>query len=79
MTPFQSWGGGVRLRDGDHTLASSPNSCGDLGGKISLRSKGNLAGWVMELIHQSLGSRDLLSVLHLLLIECYLFVFKEIQ
>lgn len=45
----------------------------------SLRSKGNLGGWVMELIHQSLGSHDLLSVLHLLLIECYLFIFKEIQ
>ena len=60
-------------------MAPSHNSGSDVGHRASLRSKGNLAGWVMELIHQSLGSRDLLSVLHLLLIECYLFVFKEIQ
>ena len=66
-------------KDTDHVLASSPNSYSDVGGRASHRSKGNLAGWVMELIHQSLGSHDLLSVLHLLLIECYLFVFKEIQ
>lgn len=75
MTPPQNGDSEVETMPWFH----SPNSCGDVGGRVSLRSKGNLAGWVMELIHRSLGSRDLLSVLHLLLIECYLFVFKEIQ